>query len=280
MRPIKREFELRDREFQYIRDLVMTQTGIVVSENKQELIYSRLSKRVRALNLGGFGDYIDLLEEGRNKEEMVAFVNAITTNLTAFFREGHHFDYLRDHALPKIMERNRQSRKIRIWSAGCSTGEEAYSIAMVLAEKLGFDTWDWRVLATDIDTDVLSSANSRIYSADRVTGIDASRLQRWFKKGSGRNQGLVQVAKELNDRISFKQLNLIKPWPIKNEFDIIFCRNVVIYFDIATQKRIFEGYAKYLAGHGNLFIGHSESLHKVTNLFESLGHTVYKKRAT
>ena len=280
MKSIKREFELRDQEFQYIRDLVMSQTGIVVSENKQELIYSRLSKRVRALNLGGFGDYIDLLEEGRNKDEMVAFVNAITTNLTAFFREGHHFDYLRDQALPKIMERNRQSRKIRIWSAGCSTGEEAYSIAMVLAEKLGFDTWDWRILATDIDTDVLSSANSRVYSSDRVTGIDSQRLQRWFKKGSGRNQGLVQVAKELNDRISFKQLNLIKPWPIKNEFDIIFCRNVVIYFDVATQKRIFDGYARHLAGHGNLFIGHSESLHKVTDRFESLGHTVYKKRAS
>lgn len=280
MRQIKREFELRDQDFQYIRDLVMSQTGIVISESKQELIYSRLSKRVRSLNLGGFDEYIGLLEEGRNKDEMVAFVNAITTNLTAFFREGHHFDYLRDHALPAIMERNRGSRKIRIWSAGCSTGEEPYSIAMVLAEKLGFDTWDWRILATDIDTDVLASANSRIYSSERVTGIDADRLQRWFKKGGGRNRGLVQVAKELNSRIAFKQLNLIQPWPIKNEFDIIFCRNVVIYFDAATQKRIFEGYARQLSEAGNLFIGHSESLHKVTNRFESLGHTVYKKRTS
>lgn len=278
MTQIRRDYELRDQEFHYIRDLVMTQTGIVISENKQDLIYSRLSKRIRALGLSGFGEYIRLLDKGRNKDEMVAFVNAITTNLTAFFREGHHFEYLQKQALPQIMERNRSSRKIRVWSAGCSTGEEPYSIAMVLAETLGFDTWDWRVLATDIDTDVLTTANSRIYSQDRVTGISQERLQRWFKRGSGRNGGLVQVAKELNDRISFRQLNLIEPWPIKNTFDIIFCRNVVIYFDTPTQKKIFDGYARVLANHGRLFIGHSESLHKVSDRFESIGNTIYQKR--
>lgn len=275
---VKREFELRDREFAHIRDLVMSRTGIVINDHKQELIYSRLSKRVRALNLEGFDEYINVLDSGNNKDEMVAFINAITTNLTAFFREGHHFDYLRDVALPKIMERNRRSRKIRIWSAGCSTGEEPYSIAMTLAEKLGFDSWDWRVLATDIDTDVLAAANSRVYTEERVTGIAPQRLLRWFRRGGGRNAGLVQVAKELNDRIAFRQLNLIQPWPIKNQFDVIFCRNVVIYFDLATQKKLFEGFHRQLDSQGTLFIGHSESLHKVTDRFESVGHTIYQKK--
>ena len=275
---MKKEFELRDREFAHIRDLVMSRTGIVINDHKRELIYSRLSKRVRALNLKGFDEYIGVLDSGGNKDEMVAFINAITTNLTAFFREGHHFEYLRDVVLPGIMERNRQSRKIRIWSAGCSTGEEPYSIAMTLAEKLGFDTWDWRVLATDIDTDVLAAANSRVYTEERVTGIAPERLQRWFRRGGGRNAGLVQVAKELNERIAFRQLNLVQPWPLKHQFDVIFCRNVVIYFDLATQKRLFEGFYRHLDDQGTLFIGHSESLHKVTDRFESVGHTIYQKK--
>ncbi len=274
----KREYELSEREFEIIRDLVMSKTGIVINSNKRELIYSRLSKRIRTLGLAGFGQYIQLLDGGNNRDEMVAFVNAITTNLTAFFREGHHFDYLRSKAIPELKRHNAGSRKIRVWSAGCSTGEEPYSLAMTFADELGFETWDWKILATDIDTDVLATANSRVYSEERVTGINSDKLHKWFRRGTGRNQGMVQVSKRLNEHIAFRQLNLIQPWPIKTKFDIIFCRNVVIYFDLPTQKRIFEGYAEHLTDDGLLFIGHSESLFKVTDRFESIGNTVYRKR--
>lgn len=273
-----REFDLTTEAFGYIRTLVMENTGIVINDNKRELIYSRLSKRLRSLGLRSFDDYLKVLDHGNNRQEMVAFINSITTNLTAFFRENHHFEFLRDTGIPECVTRAGAGGTIRVWSAGCSTGEEPYSIAMTFAETLGFSGVDWRILATDIDTEVLASANRRIYAEDRVTGISPPTLKRWFRRGTGPNTGRVQVSPQLAERITFRQLNLIQPWPFKQKFDIIFCRNVVIYFDLETQKKIFNNYANHLNDNGLLFIGHSESLFKVTDRFDSIGHTIYRKR--
>jgi chemotaxis protein methyltransferase CheR len=273
-----REFELTTEAFGYIRTLVMENTGIVINENKRELIYSRLSKRLRSLGLRSFDDYLKVLDNGNNRQEMVAFINSITTNLTAFFRENHHFEFLREKGIPECSARARSGGTIRVWSAGCSTGEEPYSIAMTFAETLGFSGVDWRILATDIDTEVLTTASQRIYAEDRVTGISPPTLKRWFRRGTGPNTGRVQVSPQLAERITFRQLNLIQPWPFKQKFDIIFCRNVVIYFDLETQKKIFNNYANQLNDNGLLFIGHSESLFKVTDRFDSIGHTIYRKR--
>lgn len=273
-----REFELTPDAFGHIRTLVMENTGIVINENKRELIYSRLSKRLRSLDLRSFDEYLRVLDRGNNRQEMVAFINAITTNLTAFFRENHHFEFLRDKGIPELAKRTGPNGTIRVWSAGCSTGEEPYSIAMTFAETLGFSGVDWRILATDIDTEVLATAIRRIYSEERVTGISPPTLKRWFRRGTGPNAGRVQVSPDIAERITFKQLNLIQPLPFKQKFDIIFCRNVVIYFDLETQKRIFNNYANLLSDNGLLFIGHSESLFKITDRFDSIGHTIYRKR--
>ncbi|MCV6612551.1 MAG: protein-glutamate O-methyltransferase [Amphritea sp.] len=278
MTVMNRQYTLADSDFEFFQRLITVQTGIVINETKKELVYSRLSKRIRALGLSGFSEYIDLLRNVDSKDELVAVINAITTNLTAFFREEHHFEYIEQTLLPELIRKNRNSKKIRIWSAGCSTGEEPYSLAMVLAENLGAD-WDWKILATDIDTDVLNTARSRIYSAERITGISAERQKRWLKKGTGPNSGLVQIKKELGEHISFNPLNLMdRPWPMSGKFDFIFCRNVIIYFDMPTKTKLVERYADQLVDDGHLFIGHSESLFQVTDRYDSVGNTIYRKR--
>lgn len=278
MTVMNRQYTLADSDFEFFQRLITVQTGIVINETKKELVYSRLSKRIRALGLSGFKEYIDLLRNVDSKDELVAVINAITTNLTAFFREEHHFEYIENTLLPELIRSKREQKKIRIWSAGCSTGEEPYSLAMVLAENLGSD-WDWKILATDIDTDVLNTARSRIYSAERITGISPERQKRWLKKGTGPNSGLVQVKKSLGEHISFTPLNLMdSPWPMRGQFDFIFCRNVIIYFDMPTKTKLVERYADQLVDHGHLFIGHSESLFQVTDCYDSVGNTIYRKR--
>lgn len=278
MTAINRQYTLADSDFEFFQRLITVQTGIVINETKKELVYSRLSKRIRALGLSGFKEYIDLLRNVDSKDELVAVINAITTNLTAFFREEHHFEYIEKTLLPELIRKKRDNKTIRVWSAGCSTGEEPYSLAMVLAENLSAD-WDWKILATDIDTDVLNTARSRVYSAERITGISPERQKRWLKKGTGPNSGLVQIKKSLGEHISFKPLNLMdSPWPMSGKFDFIFCRNVIIYFDMPTKKKLVERYADQLVDDGHLFIGHSESLFQVTDCYDSVGNTIYRKR--
>lgn len=277
----EREFLFTNTDFKFIRDLVAERTGIMLSENKRDLVYGRLSRRLRELEMSNFRDYCKLLEKGHDEEEMVQFVNAITTNLTSFFREDHHFEYLGKTLLPSLMQQKIQSnseRRIRIWSAGCSTGEEPYSIAMVLKEALGTDTsWDVRILATDLDTKVLAKGSSGIYEKNRVEGLSKSRLQKWIKAGSGENEGKVRMSPKLRELITFKQLNLMNEWPMNGPFDLIFCRNVVIYFNKPTQQVLFDRYANLLDHDGHLFLGHSETMFQKTDRYRLIGKTIYQK---
>ncbi len=271
----EREFIFTDADFEFIRQLVVKKTGIVLNDAKRDLVYSRLSRRLRQLELEHFGNYCDLLKAG-DDGELVNFTNAITTNLTSFFRENHHFDYLRDSLLPELIK-DKADRRLRCWSAGCSTGEEPYSIAMVLRETLPEKGWDACLLATDLDSDVVAKAQRGIYAQERVNGISSERLQRWFLRGKADNAGMVQVRSPLRELITFRQLNLMQEWPISGPLDFIFCRNVVIYFDKPTQKVLFDRYAELLPVGGHLFIGHSESLFKVSDRFKLIGKTIYRK---
>ena len=269
-------FVFTDADFDRIRRLIKAQTGIHLSDAKRSLVYSRLGRRLRALGLADFASYYALVE--RDAEELVRCINAITTNLTAFFREPHHFEFLANQVLPELKRRHAQDRRIRIWSAGCSTGEEPYSIAMVVREVMGAAPgWDIKILATDLDSDVVARAAEGVYELERVAGMDETRKRRWLRRGRGANAGRVRIAPEVRELITFRQLNLMHPWPMRGPFDVIFCRNVVIYFDKETQRRLFDRYADIMAPEGYLFIGHSESLHRVSDRFEHLGKTIYRR---
>ncbi len=271
---IRRDFEFSDRDFIRIRDLVKQHAGITLTEAKKDMVYSRLSRRLRHLGITSFSEYCRLVEDEASGE-LVNFTNSITTNLTAFFREQHHFDYLANTLLPRLRKEKAGSRRLRIWSAGCSTGEEPYSLAMTVLENLpAHEHWDVKILATDLDSNVLETAQRGIYTMDRIKGISNQRLKRWFLKGR-HNKDAVRVNPELQELISFRQLNLLRPWPFRGPFDFIFCRNVVIYFDKPTQKILFERYADMLELNSHLFIGHSESLFKVTDRFKLIGQTIY-----
>ncbi len=272
------EFEFSDQDFQRIRQIINQVAGISLADGKRELVYSRLSRRLRQLGLRRFEEYCRLLETGGDSAELGEFVNALTTNLTAFFREPHHFEFLAEDLLPAFArERAFGNRRLRVWSAGCSTGEEPYSIAMVLRELLPEAGWDVKILATDLDSNVLATAERGVYEWDRVKGLSEMRLRRWFLRGRGTQEGRVQVAPALRGMITFRRLNLMEEWPMRGVFDIVFCRNVVIYFDKPTQRVLFERFADILIDRGHLFVGHSESLFKVTERFASLGKTIYQR---
>ncbi|MGE0370258.1 MAG: protein-glutamate O-methyltransferase CheR [Gammaproteobacteria bacterium] len=272
----QRELVFTDTDFDFIRRLVAEKTGIALSEQKRELVYGRLAKRLRSLDLQSFAEYCSHVEG--NAEELHELVNAITTNLTSFFREPYHFDYLRDTLLPALLRSNADSRRIRIWSAGCSTGEEPYSIAMVLRDALSSaQGWDAKILATDIDSNVLARAQQGVYAEERASGVPERFLRRSFRRGQADNAGMLKVCDEVRSLITFRQLNLMHDWPMRGPFDVIFCRNVVIYFDKPTQRRLFDRYADLIADGGHLFIGHSESLFKVCDRFTLIGRTIYRK---
>lgn len=273
----QREFEFTDHHFNVLRSLVNKNTGISLSDAKRDLVYGRISRRLRKLGLTGFDQYCCLLKT--NPEvELGNFVNALTTNKTEFFREVHHFHFLNKTAIPELLKSRELDRRIRIWSAGCSTGQEPYSIAMTLMESIPhINNWDIKILATDIDTDVIARAETGIYPEDVIDGVSKERLKRWFKKGKGKKSGMVRASDELKELISFKRLNLMDTWPMRGTFDIIFCRNVVIYFDKPTQRILFNRYADFMKDDGLLFVGHSESLFSVSDRFELLGNTIHKK---
>jgi len=277
MSSVKKEFEFTDKHFDYIRDIVIEHSGIVLSDAKKDMVYSRLVRRLRKTGISNFNDYCVVLEQ-QNHEEFTHFINAITTNLTSFFRENHHFEMLADTILPELMQKNKASKKIRIWSAGCSTGMETYSIAMVLKEVIPDNLgWDVKILATDLDTNVLETAANGIYKLEGITGISDTRMSRWFMKGRDNNADKLKVSKELRELISFKQLNLLQPFPFRGPMDIIFCRNVVIYFDKDTQRILFDKFANVHANNAYLFIGHSETLYNVTDRYKLIRNTVYNK---
>ncbi len=276
----EREFQFTDRDFSQIRQLVSRHTGISLSDAKRDMVYSRLARRLRHLGIDNFKQYCQLLEADERTDELAHFTNAVTTNLTSFYRESHHFDYLGSELLPELLRVNSAAKRLRIWSAGCSTGEEPYSIAITLLENLRHHSdWDIRILATDLDTNVLDTAQRGIYAEERLKNIDHQLQRRWFRRGRGANEGLMMVKPEVKQLITFKQLNLMQPWPIKGPFDLIFCRNVIIYFDKPTQSVLMERYADVLADHGKLFLGHSETLYRVTDSFSLMGQTIYRKVA-
>ena len=271
------DFELTDAQFHRIRALVREHTGIALSDAKRQLVYGRLSRRLRALKLGSFREYLELLERGV-ANELEEFTNAITTNLTSFFREPHHFEYLATDVLPQIVARDAGVRRARIWCCAASTGEEPYSIGMVLREAApllrGFDI---KVLATDLDSAVLATAANGIYNAERLTSVGSTRASRFFRKGSGAHAGQFRVQDELRNLITFKQLNLMQQWPVRGPFDAIFCRNVIIYFDKDTQRALFARMAALQRPGDILFLGHSESLYRVSDQYELVGRTIYRR---
>lgn len=269
------EFQFSDKDFNRVKTIVYNFAGIDLNESKKNLVYNRLAKRIRFLEMNSFVEYLDYVDS-IGEEEFVHLINAITTNLTFFFRENHHFEYLAEKVIPALLEKNKASKKIRIWSAGCSTGEEPYSIAVVVKETVPAG-WDVEILATDLDTNVVATAQRGVYDIERLKGVTLERKKRWFLKGKGAQNGLVKAKPELQEIIKFGQINLMQDWPIKHKMDVIFCRNVVIYFDKPTQAKLFNRYADLLADQGHLFIGHSESLYKVSDRFELLGQTVYQK---
>jgi len=273
---VNREFEFTERDFVFIRDFLRQRAGIVLHEGKRDMVYSRLARRLRALGLSRFDDYCRLLARDGD-EEAGHFMNALTTNLTAFFREPHHFDFLAETLVPDLLRR-RARGPIRIWSAGCSTGEEPYSIAMTLREALPTArVRDVRILATDLDTEVLATARRGIYPMSRLEGLPRHRLQHWFRRGEGSQANRAKVSDEIQEMVHFRTLNLMESWPMQGPFDAIFCRNVVIYFDKPTQKRLVSRFAEILIDGGHLFLGHSETLYQVSNRFRLLGNTIYRK---
>ncbi len=274
---VQRQYEFTDADFEYFKNLAARLTGIHLADNKRELVYGRVTRRLWTLRLKSFAEYIQLLESG-DQAELEQFTNMMTTNLTSFFREMHHFEFLTSEVIPTLMRNKPRGSRIRIWSAGCSTGEEPYSIAMALKEHVpGLSGWDLKILATDLDSEVLAVGAAGVYAEERVNGMPEVYLRKYFEKGQGPNAGKVRVRPEIREMITFRRLNLMERWPMKGPMDVIFCRNVVIYFDKPTQTRLFAKFADILADDGRLFVGHSEALYKVTDKFELLGKTVYKK---
>ncbi len=268
LRDDMRDFLLTERDFEKVRALIHKRAGISLGSHKREMVYSRLARRLRSLQLSDFGTYLELLESDDRSDEWEYFTNALTTNLTSFFREAHHFPLLAEHA-------KTVGRPYNVWCAAASTGEEPYSIAITLAEALGERAGT--VLATDIDTQVLTKARAGVYTSEQVARLKQDQLKRFFLKGTGARAGSVKVKPELASTIAFEPLNLLAPdWGIREKFDAIFCRNVMIYFDKPTQGRILERFAPLLKPNGLLFAGHSENFSYVTRAFQLRGQTVYE----
>jgi chemotaxis protein methyltransferase CheR len=277
----EREFDFTDADFHSLRRLVHDVAGISLADCKRELIYSRLSRRLRHHGLTSFATYRELLASPEGTGELREFTNAVTTNLTAFYRERHHFEYLRDHFF-KVRAANPQaSRRIRIWCAAASTGEEAWSIAMTVAETIpDWQRWDIRILATDLDTNVLRTAEAGAYAPDRIRQLAPGQLERHFERqGSGEAARYV-IKPELHRLVSFRQLNLTHALPMKGPLDAIFCRNVIIYFDKETQRELFRRMAPLQRPGDLLFLGHSEGLFKVSGAWTLIGRTIYRRSET
>ncbi|HYH38010.1 MAG TPA: protein-glutamate O-methyltransferase [Azospirillum sp.] len=279
--PARREFAFERRHFDAIARMIHQLAGISLAPHKVEMVYSRLARRLRELRLGDFDAYCALLESEGGAREVNFLVNALTTNLTSFFRESHHFDHLRDTVLPEIRARQAdQSRpRLRIWSAGCSSGPEPYTIAMVLASAMtDLRRWDAKILATDIDTNMVDTARRGVYAADSAQSIPPSLRDRFTHRIRGEDgEPKIVMEDEVKRLITFKPLNLLEPWPMKGPFDAIFCRNVLIYFDRVGRTQVIESFARLLTPQGFLYLGHSESLYGVSSNFRQSGPTIYRR---
>lgn len=267
-----KEFPMTNDDFSHLASVAFDISGIVLGEHKKELVYSRIARRIRKLSLTNFSEYCVYLDNHRVTETN-EFINSITTNLTSFFRESHHFEYLAKTVIPEWKTRSK-GQSIRVWSSACSTGPEPYSIAITLKKNMRVQDYNLKILATDLDSDVLAKGKAGEYPLADVEQMPRDYLDAFYRN---EKSGMAMIKQDYKDMIQFNRLNLLGPWPMKGKFDVIFCRNVVIYFNKDTQKELFDRLADSLVDGGYLFIGHSETLHGVTQRFESMGRTIYKK---
>lgn len=271
--------DLSDKEFALFSKLVYDKAGINLHDGKRELVRSRLSRRLRAKNIPRFKDYYKYLMEDESGDELINMLDAISTNLTSFFREPKHFAFLEKTALPSLFNKiNSRTERLTVWSAGCSSGEEPYTLAICLNEYMGNNSSaDFRILATDISTKVLSTAAGGIYMDQQVKNIPTPVLRKYFQRGQGKWAAHYRLKSFVRNAIEFKRLNLMEPFPFKNKFHIIFCRNVMIYFDKNVQNILVNKYYDSLIDGGYLFIGHSESLMGTHHKFRYVQPTIYQK---
>lgn len=265
------DFDFSEEDFERVRGLIHSHAGIALSSSKRQLVYSRLGRRLRTIGISSFGEYLDYLEGG-GADEWEAFTNALTTNLTSFFREAHHFPILGEHISSTAAQRT-----VTLWCSACSTGEEPYSMAMTAIDHLGSMAPPVRILATDVDTNVLGKAERGVYPAESAEKLPDGYARKFFVKGTGTHAGFMKVRPEVQRLITFRPINLLHDsWPIRGPLDAIFCRNVMIYFDKPTQYGILKKFAPLLREDGLLFAGHSESFHHAADLFRLRGKTVYE----
>lgn len=270
---VKTPDSISDRDFSEIVRIALEVSGIFIDDSKRPMIYSRFSRRLRELQLDSFEQYIDLIKNG-DQDEYTAFINTVTTNLTYFFREPHHFDFLRQTAIPALVLRNTSSRKLRFWSSACSSGQEAYSMAMVVAESAQLTDWNTRILATDIDTEMVEACSAGLYAQDTLRGLPPAQQTQWMQQCES---GQLQFKDKLRDMLLSKQLNLFSTWPFRSGVDAIFCRNALIYFDEAHQYKLLTKFADYQTKGAYLFLGHSESIKGTALPYKRVSNTVYER---
>jgi len=272
-----RKYEITDIEFEKLRKLVFDLAGISLSDSKRQLVISRFSRRLRSLNIENFSAYYEYLVSPKGVGEIQTFINSITTNKTDFFRENHHFEFIIDTFIPDVVSSKKP--EVKIWSAGCSTGEEPYTIAMVfhkhLVEKHGINA---KILATDIDTEVLKFAKSGVYREQVVAPIDKDMMSKYFLRGKDKSEGFFKVKDVIKNMITFKQFNFIsEEYPMRTTFDIIFCRNVIIYFNNETKKYVLNKLNSFLGQGGYFIIGHSEAMFDIVEGLSYMKNTIYRK---
>jgi len=266
---------LTDTQFNKISQLLYQISGITLQHGKEELVKARLGKRLRVLGLNNYDEYLTYINNDTSRNELSTMTDALTTNKTSFFRETQHFEFLQKHILPNVPK---NSRNLRIWCAGCSSGEEPYSLGIILNESIpNIYNWDIKVLATDISPTMLQKAREAIYSEDLIMDVAPSIKRKYFKKVNGDSSQNYQVHDKIKSLIKFARLNLMGPWQMRGPFDVIFCRNVMIYFDRITREKLIHRFWKLIKPHGFLFVGHSESLTGGSNLFQYIQPATYMK---
>jgi len=268
--------QISDKEYREFCSFIYAHCGISLHEGKKEMVKARVGKQIRLKNLSSFKEYFNLVQNDKSEEELINLLNVISTNLTFFFRESKHFDYLKANIIPEINKNG--FRKLRFWSAGCSTGEEPYTLAMVIMDYLNTGINDWKILATDLSTKVLNMAKNGIYAQEKLREVPPEMRRKYFQKGMNIQSGFYKVKDNIKEHIHFARLNLMEPFPMKGPFDVIFCRNVMIYFDRSTQEELSRKFYAILRPGGFFFVGHSESLLGIKHEFKYLGPSIYQKR--
>jgi len=268
---------LKEKDFIRFSKFIYEKCGICLHEGKKELVRARLNKRLRETGISDFEEYYDYMINDKTGEEMIVMIDAISTNMTSFYREKQHFDFLYEHVFPDY-KKGKFGKRLRFWSSACSSGEEPYTIAICFFDFFGLDSdFDVKILATDISTKVLETAQSGIYPAERTSGIPMEILKNYFQKGKQKNQGLHRVKRDVKRIIKFKRLNLMETFPFKPIFNFIFCRNVMIYFDKITQENLINKFYDCIVPEGYLMIGHSESMTGINHKFKYIKPSIYQK---